>query len=340
MAVAPDEGVVGSLSGGCVEGAVHEVALEVIASGTPRLESYGVTDDDAYAVGLPCGGTIDVFVEPLSSSAFAEIPMLWAAVRDGEPTVLATVVAGAGAGAHAIVRDGATTGSLGEPALDRAVAADAETLLSTGGTAEHRYPTQSERAGEEAVVLLQAFTPAPAMYLFGAIEVAAALARIGTSLGYRVTVCDARETFATAERFPHADEVVVEWPHRFLQQAPVDGRTVICVLTHDPKFDVPVLQVALRSPAAYIGVMGSRRTHADRVRRLLDRGVTEPDLSRIAAPIGLDLGARTPAEMAVAIAAELIARSRRGSGRSLADTTGAIHQPRPAADAETTADVR
>jgi xanthine dehydrogenase accessory factor len=161
-------------------------------------------------------------------------------------------------------------------------------------------------------------------------------------LGYRVTVCDAREVFATKRRYPMADEVVVEWPNRLLDRVGpgLGPRDAVCVLTHDPKFDVPVLQVALRSPAAYIGVMGSRRTHADRVRRLLDRGVTEPDLSRIAAPIGLDLGARTPAEMAVAIAAELIARSRRGSGRSLADTTGAIHQPRPAADAETTADVR
>jgi xanthine dehydrogenase accessory factor len=163
------------------------------------------------------------------------------------------------------------------------------------------------------------------MLVFGAIDFAAAVARAGKFLGYRVTVCDARPVFATRRRFPDADEVVTDWPHRYLSRQNVDARTVICVLTHDPKFDVPLLEVALRTPAGYIGAMGSRRTHDDRLARLREVGLTEDELARLRSPIGLDLGARTPEETAVAIAAELIQLRWGGSGRPLTATTGRIH---------------
>jgi len=166
------------------------------------------------------------------------------------------------------------------------------------------------------------------MLVFGAIDFAAAVARVGKLLGYRVTVCDARPVFATAKRFPEADEVVVEWPHRYLARTEVDGQTVICVLTHDPKFDVPLLEVALRTDAAYIGAMGSRRTHDDRLARLREEGVTEDELARLASPIGLDIGARTPEETAVSIAAEIVAHRWGGSGARLTDTAGPIHTQR------------
>ena len=167
------------------------------------------------------------------------------------------------------------------------------------------------------------------MLVFGAIDFAAAVARAGKFLGYRVTVCDARPMFATRARFPDADEVVVDWPHRYLAQTPIDARTVICVLTHDPKFDVPLLEVALRTPAGYIGAMGSRRTHDDRLARLREAGLTEDELARLRSPIGLDLGARTPEETAVSVAAELIQLRWGGSGQPLTDTTGRIHHNSP-----------
>jgi xanthine dehydrogenase accessory factor len=163
------------------------------------------------------------------------------------------------------------------------------------------------------------------MLVFGAIDFAAAVARAGKFLGYRVTVCDARPVFSTRRRFPDADEVVTDWPHRYLAGQVVDPRTVICVLTHDPKFDVPLLEVALRTPAAYIGAMGSRRTHDDRLARLREVGLSEDELARLRSPIGLDLGARTPEETAIAIAAELIQLRWGGSGQPLTDTTGRIH---------------
>lgn len=163
------------------------------------------------------------------------------------------------------------------------------------------------------------------MLVFGAIDYAAAVARIGAFLGYRVTVCDARPVFATPERFPAGVEVVVDWPHHYLSGTTTDARTVICVLTHDPKFDVPLLEEALRRPAAYIGAMGSRRTHDDRLERLRAAGVPEHELSRLRSPVGLDLGARTPEEVAVSVAAEIIALRWGGSGLPLTARGGAIH---------------
>jgi xanthine dehydrogenase accessory factor len=344
LAVSADGEVVGSVSGGCVEGAVYELSTDVSQTGSPVLQTYGVSDDDAFAVGLTCGGILDIFVEPVNQARFPELGDIAAAVERGEPVAVATVIGGPGqVGARRVIwgRDGSdrtgleaaddgwhvgSSGTLGSGArLDQAVDDDARGMLAQGLTGIRRYGEHGERRGDELSVFVNSFAPPPRMLVFGAIDFAAAVARVGKFLGYHVTVCDARQVFATAARFPDADEVVVEWPHRFLAGTNVDARTVICVLTHDPKFDVPLLEVALRTPAGYIGAMGSRRTHDDRLARLRDVGMTDEELARLRSPIGLDLGARTPEETAVSIAAELIQLRWGGTGHPLTATDGRIH---------------
>jgi xanthine dehydrogenase accessory factor len=340
MLVGPDGEAVGSVSGGCVEGAVYELGQEVVASGAPVLQRYGVSDDDAFAVGLTCGGILDVFVETVSQQTFPELGDVADDIEAGRPVAVATVIDHpdpAWVGRRLVVRpeggDEAArmpSGSLGSPRADAAVTDDARGLLAAGRTETLTYGPDGERRGEGLRVFVAAYAPRPRMLVFGAIDFAAAVAHVGAFLGYRVTVCDARPVFATASRFPAADEVVVEWPHRYLagevEAGRVDPRTVVCVLTHDPKFDVPLLEVALRMPqVAYVGAMGSRRTHEDRVERLREAGITDAELERLSSPIGLDLGARTPEETAVSIAAEIVALQWGGHGRRLQDTSGAIH---------------
>jgi xanthine dehydrogenase accessory factor len=337
LAVSAGGEVVGSVSGGCVEGATYELATSVMASGQPVLQRYGISDDDAFSVGLTCGGIIDIFVEPVDKSRFAELSEVAAAVQSDEPVAIATVIDGPGrVGARRIIwpagrEPAAAKGTLGSgDRLDQAVDDDARGMLAQGVTGVRRYGADGERRLDDLGVFVQSFAPPPRMLVFGAIDFAAAVARAGKFLGYRVTVCDARPVFATAARFPEADEVITEWPHRYLSRVTVDERTVICVLTHDPKFDVPLLEVALRTPAAYIGAMGSRRTHDDRLARLQEAGLTEAELARLRSPIGLDLGARTPEETAVAIAAELIQLRWGGTGKPLTLTSGRIHHNQPA----------
>jgi xanthine dehydrogenase accessory factor len=201
-------------------------------------------------------------------------------------------------------------------------------MLDHGTTGVLRLGPEGERRLDDLQVFVQSFAPPPRMLVFGAIDFAAAVARVGKFLGYHVTVCDARAVFATPKRFPEADEVVVEWPHKYLARVAVDHRTVICVLTHDPKFDVPLLEVALRTDAAYVGAMGSRRTHDDRLERLREAGLSDEELARLSSPIGLDIGARTPEETAVSIAAEIVAGRWGGSGSRLTATAGPIHRDR------------
>ena len=333
MVVSPDGTVSGSVSGGCVEGAVYELANDVVREGAPRLERYGITDDDAFSVGLTCGGIIDIFVEPVSRSTFPELKAVADDVAGHRPVAVATVIAhvdAAWVGRRLVVGPDSAHGSLGSTRADAAVADDAAGLLAAGHSEVLTYGPDGQRRGAGMEVFVASYAPRPRMLVFGAIDFAAALARQGSLLGYRVTVCDARPVFATRARFPTADEVVVEWPNRYLaaqhDAGAIDGRTVICVLTHDPKFDVPLLEVALRLPeVGYVGAMGSRRTHDDRLGRLRDAGLTEAELARLASPIGLDLGARTPEETAVSIAAEIIARRWGGGGRPLADVDGRIH---------------
>ncbi|MDQ1604851.1 MAG: xanthine dehydrogenase accessory factor [Actinomycetota bacterium] len=330
MAVAPSGDPAGSVSGGCVEGAVYELAHQVMAGGEPVLQRYGVSDDDAFAVGLTCGGIIDVFVEPVDATAYAELPDVLASIHEQEPVAVATVIDGPGpVGRHLAVWPDRVSGRLGSERLDAAVTDDVRGMLDHGRTGVLRLGPHGERRLDDLSVFVQSFARPPRMLVFGAIDFAAAVARVGKFLGYRVTVCDARAVFATPGRFPEADEVVVEWPHRYLASTEVDSRTVIAVLTHDPKFDVPLLQAALKTDAAYIGAMGSRRTHEDRLARLRDEGVPEEDLVRIASPIGLDIGARTPEETAVSIAAEIVSQRWGGTGARLAGTEGPIHgEPR------------
>jgi xanthine dehydrogenase accessory factor len=337
MLVGPGGEAVGSVSGGCVEGAVYGLAESVVSSGVPVLERYGISDDSAFAVGLTCGGILDVYVEKVDRSTFPELGDVAADVDAGRPVAVATVIEHPDptrVGRRLVVRpedaDRPRTGSIGSERADDAVADDVRGLLAAGHNATLTYGPDGERRGEGMRVFVWAFAPAPRMIVFGAIDFAAAVARIGSFLGYEVTLCDARPVFATRSRFPFADEVVVEWPHRYLRrqvdEGRVDDRTVLCVLTHDPKFDVPLLEVALRLPhLAYVGAMGSRRTHDDRLARLRDTGLTEEEIGRLSSPIGLDLGARTPEETAVSIAAEIIALRWGGKGERLAEVEGPIH---------------
>ena len=354
MLVGPDHTAVGSVSGGCVEGAVYELAHTVLASGEPVLERYGVSDDDAFAVGLTCGGILDVWVEKVSRETFPELAEVAADVEAGRPVALATVIEHpdpARLGQRLVVRPDPAgpivpdvdQGS-GAPELDLrqglsrlwsdratdAVRDDALGLLASGTNATLTYGPDGERRGEGMRVFVWAFAPKPRLLVFGAIDFAAAVARVGSFLGYDVTVCDARPVFATASRFPDADRVVVDWPHRYLraeqEAGAIDARTVVTVLTHDPKFDVPLLEVALRLPeVAYVGAMGSRHTHDDRMARLREAGLSEAELDLLSSPIGLDLGARTPEETAISIAAEFIAGRWGGSGLRLAEREGRIH---------------
>jgi xanthine dehydrogenase accessory factor len=342
MLVGPAGEAVGSVSGGCVEGAVYDLAQRVVASGSPKLQRYGVSDDDAFAVGLTCGGILDVYVEKVDRRTFPELGSVAEDVEAGRPVAVATVVEHpdpAWVGRRVVVRPGGPeaaaemSGSLGSARADDAVRDDALGMLASGHSQTLTYGPDGERRGEGMRVFVWSFAPAPRMLVFGAIDFAAAVARMGNFLGYQVTVCDARPVFATSSRFPSADEVVVKWPHKYLREeieaGRIDGRTVICVLTHDPKFDVPLLEVALKEApgegVAYVGAMGSRRTHEDRMARLKEAGLTDDELGRLSSPVGLDLGARTPEETAVSIAAEIIALRWGGGGERLADIEGRIH---------------
>ena len=249
MLVGPDGTAVGSVSGGCVEGAVYDLATEVRDGRLPILQRYGVSDDDAFAVGLTCGGIIDVFVEPISPVTFPDFDEVAADIRDGRPVAVATLVDAEDGmrGRRLVVRPDAVSGSLGSARLDDAVRDDARGLLEQGRSAVVRYGRDGERRRDDIGVFVASHAPRPRMIVFGAIDFAAAVARVGSFLGYRVTVCDARPVFATARRFPDADEVVVEWPHKYLSQTATDERTVVCVLTHDPKFDVPLLEIGRAS---------------------------------------------------------------------------------------------
>ncbi|MFE2940401.1 XdhC family protein [Streptomyces sp. NPDC059255] len=362
MAVAEDGEVVGSVSGGCVEGAVYEVAREVLATGEAQLKTYGISDGDALEAGLTCGGIVDILVRPADATHFPGLPEVLERIAAGLPVAVASVLSvdpdaygdhgtprtpGAPVPggnllvlpAEASTEDFAETapdpcpspvrGTLGGARLDAAVTEQARGMLAQGHTGVVHIGRHGEQRMDDLTVFVQSFAPPPRMLVFGAIDFAGAVARMGKFLGYHVTVCDARPVFATRRRFPDADELVVQWPHRFLEEHPVDASTVICVLTHDPKFDVPLLERALRTPARYIGAMGSRRTHEDRLARLREAGLSERELARLSSPIGLDLGARTPEETAVAIMAEIIALRWGGTGERLTRTELSIHHGQP-----------
>ncbi|MEU5043898.1 XdhC family protein [Streptomyces griseorubiginosus] len=327
LAVSADGTALGSVSGGCVEGAVYDLCQQVLADGETVLQRFGYSDEDAFAVGLTCGGIIDILVASVPAKG-AVRAALSAAAR-GRPMALARVARGPAEllGAALLVHpDGSYEGGLGGHAeLDRTAAAEAHALLEAGRTGTVDLSEDGSHCPGGLTLLVESNVPPPRMIVFGAIDFAAALVRVGKLLGYHVTVCDARSVFATRSRFPEADDIVVEWPHLYLRRTDTDARTVLCVLTHDAKFDVPLLAEALGMPVAYVGAMGSRRTHADRDRRLREAGVTERELARLRSPIGLDLGALTPEETAVSIAAEIIAARRGGTGTPLTSSGTPIH---------------
>ncbi|WP_039797586.1 XdhC family protein [Nocardia araoensis] len=350
MIVGPDGTSVGSVSGGCVEGAVYDLASAAVNSRTPVLVRYGISEEDALAVGLTCGGTLDVFVDRVSRQTYPELDTIAADIEVGRAVAVATVIEHpnpARLGRRLVVRpsdgtaDRANTGSkgatpartvstLGSTRLDGMVRDDVLSILAAGHNATLSYGPNGDRGGEGMRLFVWTCVSRPRLIVFGATDFATALTRVGGLLGYHVTVCDARPVFATKTRFPQADEVVVDWPHRYLRRerdaGRIDPRTVITILTHDPKFDVPVLAEALRLPeVAYIGAMGSRKTNTDRLARLREAGLAASQVSRLHSPIGLDLRGRTPEETAISVAAEFIATRCGGTGRPLRDLTGPIH---------------
>ncbi|UUU29301.1 XdhC family protein [Streptomyces sp. CA-210063] len=334
VAVDADGNVVGSISGGCVEGAVHDLCRQVLCDrGAPQRAWFGYSDDDAFAVGLTCGGELDVLVQRVDPASDPDLGAALDEIVQGRPTAVAQVVDGPAdlvGRMLCVLADGtASYGTLDGGQTDRAVTAQAGALLRSGRTARIELGGDADTCPDRLSVLVHVAASRPRMLIFGAVDFAAALSQAGNFLGYHVTVCDARPVFATRARFPHADEVVVDWPHRYLQRTKVDARTAVCVLTHDAKFDIPLLRLALDLPVGYVGAMGSRRTHEQRLRLLCEQGVTDEHLARLHSPIGLDLGARTPEETAVSIVAEVIASTNGGSGFPLSRGTGPIHRPVP-----------
>ena len=310
MAVTELGEIAGAVSGGCVEGAVVEIAEEVLDGAPPRLVHYGIADSEAWDVGLPCGGEIDVWIQEYQPGRFAEI------ARAGGRAAEVTLLDGAAPGAKLLVEaDGARSGSLGAPELDdEAVTAAAELI----------WAERSERRGP---LFIDVVGPAPRLILFGAVDIAASLCTLARNAGWRPYVIDPRARFATPERFPDAEEVVAAWPEEAFERiGGIDPATSIAVLTHDPKLDDAALEIALRSPARFIGAMGSRRAQAVRRERLLELGFTDEDLERIAAPLGLDLGAISSEETALSILAEVVAARHGRSGGRLANASGRIHE--------------
>ena len=353
MLVAESGAVLGSLSGGCVEGAVVAIALEAMHDGGTRHGTFGYSAADAFAAGLTCGGELGIHIEPAGRSLRDALVRL-ATIPPGEPVALVRRLDAGGSGA-VVIPDPATfsvagsaeaaalLGRAGHPALDHTGVAQLESFVRGGGSGVVTMaapgmcptgpgPAAPDEARDPVTLLVETRLAPPRMLVFGANDFGAALVPAGKLLGYRVTLVDARPAFAAQERFACADDVVTDWPHRYLAAEAaagrLDRRTAVCVLSHDPKFDIPLLETALALDLAYVGAMGSRRSHLQRVDDLLNTGVLPERIAQLHSPIGLDLGAVTPAEVAVSVTAELIAsRSRKSSCTPLRETSGPIHAP-------------
>lgn len=338
MLVRADGTVIGNVSGGCVEGAVVEEGLAVLAGSPAHTVTYGIADDAVFGVGLTCGGTIEVLVRAVrrGSDAAAQLCTLDAASAGdavGVAPMALVLVSAAGVHGAAGVGDAYLVGAGADPLPARHALsvlsgplADAAALVADDRAVALHYDDdgcRTERDGAMTLLVIP-FGAAPRLIVVGAVEFAVSLARLGAALGYRVTVIDPRAAFATPDRFPGA-EVVVEWPDRYLAHTSLDSRSAICVLSHDAKIDVPAIAVTLAGPAGYVGAMGSRRTHDERVQRLADAGVAPDRIAALRSPIGLDLGGRSAAETALSILAEIVAVRHGAGGIPLSERDGPVH---------------
>jgi xanthine dehydrogenase accessory factor len=300
MALTPDGKITGSVSGGCVEGAVYETGVEVLKSNRPQLLHFGVADETAWEVGLACGGSIDIFVKPLDTTFFESLRSL---LEEEQSAVLVTVVRGPEQllGSEILVRDdGYVTGALASQVFDKQALDLARETLAQG---------ISRRAtlNDDVEVFMEVILPPPTLIAVGGVHITIALMALAKTLGYRTVVIDPRRAFGSEERFPNVDQLIPLWPEEAFQQIPITRSTAVAMLTHDPKLDDPALKIALPSPAFYVGALGSKTTQAKRRQRLLDERVTEEQLNHLHGPIGLEIGAGTPEEIAMSIMAEIIA---------------------------------
>ncbi|MBS1879847.1 MAG: XdhC family protein [Actinobacteria bacterium] len=333
MLIASDGAIEGSITGGCVEGAVVGEAKAIFAGAPAHTVTYGITDELAGQVGLTCGGTVHVFVHELSG-ADAEVEAdARDAVAAGRPVAIATLLDGEGAGGKLALIDGEVEGRFDGPELlYHSVSRDAAGMLAQGRSGVRRYGADGAVLGAELGVHVHSFAPPPKMMIFGAIDFSAALARIASELGYEVTIADPRAPFLETPRFKRAAKTMLVWPEEAFEQVELGPRDAILVFTHDPKFDQPALVGALETEAGYIGALGSRKTTADRERRLREGGVEESALERVHAPCGLDIGAATPEEVAVSVLAEIIGERSGRIGTPLRGGSAEIH-PREAQSA-------
>jgi len=299
MALTPDGKITGSVSGGCVEGAVYEAGVDVLKSNHPQLLHFGVADETAWEVGLACGGNIDVFVKPLDAEFFSALRSI---LMEEHPAVVATVVRGPEEifGREMLVHgDAKATGTLGNE-LDKQVVALAKETLARG-------ESRRVMVKDDVEVFLEVVLPPPTLIVIGGVHITVALMALAKTLGYRTILIDPRSAFGNEERFPNVDQLIQRWPDEAFQQIPITQSTAIAMLTHDPKLDDPALKIALPSPAFYVGALGSKTTQAKRRERLLDNGLAEEQLNRLHGPIGLEIGAGTPEEIAISIMAEIVA---------------------------------
>lgn len=299
MAITPDGKITGSVSGGCVEGAVFDTGVEVLKTNRPQLLHFGVADETAWEVGLACGGSIDIFVQPLAPETFKHLRSV---ITEERPAVNISVVRGPDEllGKELLLRDdGSVTGTISDELDPRALDIAKETLASG----------ESRRAmlNDDVEIFADAMLPPPALIAVGGVHITIALMTLAKTLGYRTVVVDPRSAFGNETRFPNVDQLIPLWPQEAFQKIPITRSTAVAMLTHDPKLDDPALKIALASDAFYVGALGSKTTQARRRQRLLDDGLTEAQLDRLHGPIGLDLGAGTPEEIAMSIMAEIVA---------------------------------
>lgn len=337
MAMAGSGAVQGSVSVGCIESDLFARCEQVLADGRSQTMSYGVGDELDLGPGMTCGGQIEVFIQRIDPTDL-DLQAVTAAQRSGRHAALVTELDGPDAGRVRLLGPEPTGLERAAPEPADTGPTDAGSVSEPAGSgAQERRAWELARAdGVDGTVtvdgrrlFVELITPRPRLIVVGAVDFAAAIADVARLVGFHVTVCDGRPAFTTPQRFPTADEVVATWPQDYLTQVDITPDTAICVITHDARFDEPVIEVAIRSAAGYIGVMGSRRTHHNRLARLRQRGLSEQDLARLHSPMGLDLGGITPHETAVSVVAEIIATRRQGGGGPLGGTGGPIHRDRP-----------